>query len=118
MFFVDSLDSVTNIEPAILLIVNSIPKYIDITHSLLEFLFLLVDNHDVERKDIINHGVLSAFYMLVRKGVVRSLDVLVNCDAISPFLKQRLGSGIYEINCYHGIEASFKVVLFEFAKSI
>ncbi|KAH7854596.1 hypothetical protein Vadar_015769 [Vaccinium darrowii] len=91
LFFDERLDNVMNIEPAILLIVNSIPKYIDMTHTLLEFLLLLMDNYDVERKDIINHGVLSAFSMLVRRGVVRSLDVVVNCDAISPFLRQRLG---------------------------
>ncbi|KAH7853766.1 hypothetical protein Vadar_006338 [Vaccinium darrowii] len=90
LFFDERLDNVMNIEPAILLIVNSIPKYTDMTHTLLEFLLLLMDNYDVERKDIINHGVLSAFSMLVRRGVVRSLDVVVNCDAISPFLRQRL----------------------------
>ncbi|KAI8536435.1 hypothetical protein RHMOL_Rhmol10G0257000 [Rhododendron molle] len=90
LFFDGRLDSVMNIEPAIFLMVHSIPKYIDVTQTLLEFLFLLMENYDVERKDIINHGALSAFCMLVRKGVVRSLDILVNCDAISPFLKQRL----------------------------
>ncbi|KAG5517420.1 hypothetical protein RHGRI_037979 [Rhododendron griersonianum] len=90
LFFDERLDNVMNIEPAILLIVHSIPKYIDVTHTLLEFLFLLMENYDVGRKDIINHGVLSAFCMLVRKGVLCSLDILVNCDAISPFLKQRL----------------------------
>ncbi|KAH7836852.1 hypothetical protein Vadar_006422 [Vaccinium darrowii] len=90
LFFDERLDNVMNIEPAILLIMNSIPKYIDMTHTLLEFLLLLMDNCDVERKDIINHGVLSAFSMLVRRGVVQSLDVVVNCDAISPLLRQRL----------------------------
>ncbi|KAF7119626.1 hypothetical protein RHSIM_Rhsim13G0218500 [Rhododendron simsii] len=90
LFFDERLENVMNIEPAILAIVHSIPKYIDVAHTLLEFLFLLIKNYDVGRKDIINHGVLSAFCMLVRKGVVRSLDILVNCDAISPVLKQRL----------------------------
>ncbi|XAR64828.1 hypothetical protein NMG60_11008687 [Bertholletia excelsa] len=91
LFFDEREDNIMNIEPAILLMVNSIPKYIDITHSLLEFLFLLVDNYDIERKDMINRGVFSAFCILVRKGVVHSLDILVNCDALSPLLKQRLG---------------------------
>lgn len=91
LFFDERLDSIMNIEPAILLMVHSIPKYIDMTHTLLEFLFLLMDNYDVERKDIIKHGVLSAFCMLVRKGVVHSFDILINCDALSPYLKQRLG---------------------------
>ncbi|KAI8526154.1 hypothetical protein RHMOL_Rhmol13G0287000 [Rhododendron molle] len=90
LFLDERLENVMNIEPAILVIVRSIPKYIDVAHTLLEFLFLLMENYDVGRKDIINHGVLSAFCMLVRKGVVRSLDILVNCDAISPVFKQRL----------------------------
>ncbi|KAF2311804.1 hypothetical protein GH714_026806 [Hevea brasiliensis] len=36
-------------------------------------------------------GLSSAFNSLVQKGVVRSLDVLTSCDALSPFLKERLG---------------------------
>ncbi|XP_057480563.1 uncharacterized protein LOC130767656 [Actinidia eriantha] len=90
LFFDESFDNVMNIEPAILLIVHSIPKYIDMTHMLLEFLFLLMENYDFERNDIINRGILSAFCTLVRKGVVDSFDVFINCDALAPFLKQRL----------------------------
>ncbi|KAK9273870.1 hypothetical protein L1049_018682 [Liquidambar formosana] len=71
--------------------VRSIPKYIDMTHTLLEFLFLLVDNYDVEQNHFIVRGVLSAFSILVRKGVVHSLDTLTSCDSLSPFLKERIG---------------------------
>ncbi|KAI9082392.1 hypothetical protein K1719_035815 [Acacia pycnantha] len=53
LFFNESVDNIMNIEPAMLLMVHSIPKYIDMTHTLVEFLLLLVDNFDVERKDII-----------------------------------------------------------------
>ncbi|KAK9922605.1 hypothetical protein M0R45_031063 [Rubus argutus] len=79
-----------NIEPAMLLMVYSIPRYIDVTHTLLEFLFLLVDSYDVEHKDSMAKGVSSSFSVLVKKGVIRSLDVLTSCDALSRVMKERL----------------------------
>lgn len=90
LFFDERVDNIMNIEPAMLLMVHSIPKYIDITHKLLEFLFLLVDSYDVERNHIINRGVLSAFSILARKGVVHSLGVLTSCSTLSPLLRERL----------------------------
>lgn len=57
---------VSNIERALLLMVSSTPKYIDMTF--LKFLFLLVDNRDVQRIDIIEvKGASSAFTVLLRK---------------------------------------------------
>lgn len=90
LFFDERVDNIMNIEPAILLMVISIPRYIDITHTLLEFLFLLVDNYDIQRKNVIVRGVSSSFSLLLRKGVIQSLDVLTSCDALSPFLRERL----------------------------
>ncbi|KAG6418577.1 hypothetical protein SASPL_120781 [Salvia splendens] len=80
----------TNIEPALLLMVHSIPEYIDITNSLFEFLFLLLDNYDLERKEIVLRGISSSLHTLLRKGVVGSLEVLTRCDKISLNLKERL----------------------------
>ncbi|KAK2975632.1 hypothetical protein RJ640_021077 [Escallonia rubra] len=91
LFFDERVDNLMNIEPAILLMVNSLPKYLDVTQTLLEFLLLLVENYDVERKDLVVHGVSSALDVIVRKGVVQSLNVLTHCDMISPFLRERLG---------------------------
>ncbi|KAI7755028.1 hypothetical protein M8C21_030962 [Ambrosia artemisiifolia] len=90
LFFDEGVDNIMNIEPAILLMVNSVPKYIHMTHNLLEFLFLLVDHYDIDRKDLILKGVSCALDVLKRKGVVQSFDVLTCCDALSPFLKERL----------------------------
>ncbi|GAB2277065.1 hypothetical protein Dimus_011773 [Dionaea muscipula] len=90
LFFDDVVDNIMNIEPAILLMVNSIPRYMDITHNLLEFLVLLVDNYDVERQNIILKGVSSAFSILISRGVICSLDVLTSCDTLSPILKERV----------------------------
>lgn len=91
LFFDERTDNIMNIEPAMLLMVNSVPKYVDITHTLLEFLLLLVDNYDIERKDLIVRGVASAFKMLVRKGVVGSIHVLSASDTLSPQLREWLG---------------------------
>ncbi|KAL2232694.1 integrator complex subunit 3 isoform X1 [Sesamum indicum] len=91
IFFDEKVDNIMNIEPAVLLMVHSIPRYIDITHSLLEFLFILLDNYDVERKEIVSRGISTALHALTRKGVVQSLDVLTSCDMLSPIFKERLG---------------------------
>ncbi|XP_062011146.1 uncharacterized protein LOC133727755 [Rosa rugosa] len=91
LFFHESIDNVMNIEPAMLLMVSSVPRYIYVTHTLLEFLFLLVDNYDVNHHDIMVKGVLSSFSVLGKKGVIRSLDVLICCDSLSPILRERLG---------------------------
>ncbi|PWZ16264.1 Integrator complex subunit 3 [Zea mays] len=90
LFFEDGMGSVMNIEPAMLLMVNSVSQYADITNMLLEFLFLLIDNYDVQRKEVIAHCVRSAFGVLVKKGVVPSLEPLTGCDKLSPLLRQKL----------------------------
>ncbi|TYG67459.1 hypothetical protein ES288_D05G077900v1 [Gossypium darwinii] len=90
LFFNEKVDNIMNIEPAMLLMVCSLPKYVNFTHSLLEFLLLLVDNYDLDRKTIILRGVSSAFNSLVQKGVVHSLDVLTRCNVLSPFIRERL----------------------------
>lgn len=90
LFFDEKIDNIMNIEPAMLLMAHSISRYIDMTHTLLEFLFLLVDNYDVERINLVVKGVSSSFSVLVQRGVIHSLDVLISCDALSPFLKERL----------------------------
>ena len=66
LFIDERVDNIINIEPAMLLMVYSTPKYIDMT--LLKFLFLLVDNYDVRHIDIIEvKGVSSAFTVLLIK---------------------------------------------------
>ncbi|XP_071686717.1 uncharacterized protein [Rutidosis leptorrhynchoides] len=89
LFFNKEVDNVMNIEPGILLMINSVPKYADMTNNLLEFLFLLMDHYDIEKKDLIFKGVSSALDVVERKGVVQSFDALTNCGVIYPFLKER-----------------------------
>ncbi|CAD6254482.1 unnamed protein product [Miscanthus lutarioriparius] len=90
LFFEEGRGSVMNIEPAMLLMVNSVSQYTDITNMLLELLFLLIDNYDVQRKEAIALCVRSAFGVLVKKGVVPSLEPLKGCDKLSPLLRQKL----------------------------
>lgn len=90
LFFEEVRANVMNIEPAMLLMMNSVSQYTDITNMLLEFLFLLIDNYDVGRKEAIAECVRSAFGVLVKKGVVPSLEPLTGCEKLSPLLRQKL----------------------------
>ncbi|GER46962.1 integrator complex subunit-like protein [Striga asiatica] len=91
LFFDEKVDStIMNVEPAVLLMVHSLPKYADITNSLLEFLFILLDGYDLERKELVARGICGAFRALLRKGVVQSWDILISCDMVSSNLKERL----------------------------
>ncbi|KZV33979.1 integrator complex subunit 3-like [Dorcoceras hygrometricum] len=101
LFFDEKIDNIMNLEPAILLMVHFLPTYIDVTNSLLEFLFMLLDNYDVERKEMILRGISTALDVIVRKGVIQSLDVLTSCDRLSPFLKQRLGKVLSDSQVQH-----------------
>ncbi|KAH9619228.1 hypothetical protein KSS87_005785 [Heliosperma pusillum] len=98
LFFDEKVDNFMNVEPAMLLMVNSIPSYIDITNSLLEFLLLLVENYDMDRKNVILKGVSSAMSLLVRKGVISSLDVLTSCNLIYPYVKKLLEKFMLEVD--------------------
>ncbi|XP_025827256.1 integrator complex subunit 3 [Panicum hallii] len=90
LFFEEGRGSIMNIEPAMLLMVNSVSQYTDITNMLLEFLFLLIDNYDVRRKHAIACCVRSAFEVLVKKRVISSLEQLTCCEKLSPLLRQKL----------------------------
>lgn len=92
LFFTDKIDNLMNIEPAIHLMVHSIPKYIDITQSLLDFLFLLMEHYDPNRKELIWRGISSSFEILIRKGVVRSLEPILSFNVIAPLLREKLTS--------------------------
>lgn len=90
LFFMTKTDNIMNIEPAILLMVHSIPKYVDMTHSLLEFLFLLVENYDPGRRDLIQKGVTASIDILIGKGVVQSLKPLSASGLVNPALREKL----------------------------
>lgn len=96
LFFNEAVDNIMDIEPAMLLMVSSVPQYMEITHCLLDFLFLLVDNYDVQRKGFIAKGVLDAFNALVKRGLVHSMEFLTNCEKLSPFLREKLSEFLFD----------------------
>eukprot|EP00736_Rhodelphis_marinus_P008747 Rmarinus@m.27157 len=70
-------DSIMDIEPAILLLIHSLPRYAEVTRGLLSFLMDLPGKFaQGTRKDAILRGMTTAFKYLVRKGVVSSLQPL------------------------------------------
>ncbi|XP_004241533.1 uncharacterized protein [Solanum lycopersicum] len=101
LFYDETTDNVMNIEPAILLMVNSIPNYIEVTRTLLEFLLIVVDNYDIERKEIVSRGVSTALSTLVKRGVVSSLDVLTRCDMIAPVHREMFGKLVLVMQGIH-----------------
>jgi integrator complex subunit 3 len=90
--FFSKAENIMNIEPAILLTVHSIPKYVDMTNSLLEFLFLLVENYDPVRRELIVKGVTGSIDILVGKGVVRSLEPLSANLLVAGGLREKLNA--------------------------
>ncbi|CAI6008070.1 unnamed protein product [Closterium sp. NIES-65] len=68
LFFMPKTDNIMNIEPAMLCMVHSLPKYAIMTNSLLEFLFLLLDNYDAAHRDVILRGI-SASIDILRDGM-------------------------------------------------
>ncbi|KAL6870887.1 hypothetical protein ACP4OV_014735 [Aristida adscensionis] len=90
LFFEEGRGSVMNIEPAMLLMVNSVSQYTDITSMLLEFLFLLIENYDVRRKEAVAQCVRNAFRVLVKQGVIPSFEPLTCCEKLPPLLRQKL----------------------------
>ncbi|ERN03085.1 uncharacterized protein LOC18431216 isoform X1 [Amborella trichopoda] len=109
-FFDEQFDNIMNIEPAMLLMLNSIHMHIDVTQTLLDFLFLVMDNYDVNRKEIIAQGIYTSLHALVRRGVVHSLEPLLSSSRISPMLREKLK------NCYDKTSNGYGNALFNVAK--
>ena len=84
------MDSLMNLEPAMLLMIHSLPKYASLTVKLLEFLFHTVDTFDPPRREQLARGVTAAVDVLVAKGVVRSLEPLCSAAALPEALRNRM----------------------------
>ncbi|KAK3255931.1 hypothetical protein CYMTET_34911, partial [Cymbomonas tetramitiformis] len=105
LFFNPKTDSIMNVEPALLLMVHSIPKYVEMTQSLLEFLFNIVDNWDPSRKAVLQRGVAATMDVLVGKGVVRCLDNITACAALPFSLRERVHH-TWPAHCAAPVESS------------
>ncbi|XP_049848458.1 integrator complex subunit 3-like [Schistocerca gregaria] len=86
LFFVPNKDNIMNVEPAMLLMMNSLNQYVDITIMLGEFLFNAVESYihlsyQPIREDI-RRGILNSAKIMLDKKVISSLDPLLNCPQI------------------------------------
>ncbi|KAI5056128.1 hypothetical protein GOP47_0029649 [Adiantum capillus-veneris] len=99
LFFMRNTDGLMNVEPALLLMVYSIPKYTDITQSLLEFLFSCMEYYDPQRKDLILCGVTASVDILIEKGVVQSLKPLFSSPHLALSLRKKLKE-YFSIYCH------------------
>jgi hypothetical protein len=87
-FFDPKTDNIMNIEPAMLLMIHSIPKYVDITASLLEFLLAECDQFDAIRPGEVQKGIHNSLRTILEKGVVTSLEPLYSCPLLDSNLRE------------------------------
>mmetsp|Transcript_36323 Transcript_36323/g.81850 ORF Transcript_36323/g.81850 Transcript_36323/m.81850 type:complete len:1098 (-) Transcript_36323:36-3329(-) len=90
LFYSPRNDSVMNIEPAALLITRSIPKWLDITVDLMEFMFALADLWNKPSVDRCREGIFHAAADCVQKGVIKSWAQVSMCPQINPVLRARV----------------------------
>eukprot|EP00112_Aurelia_sp_Birch-Aquarium-sp1_P003496 Seg1390.9 transcript_id=Seg1390.9/GoldUCD/mRNA.D3Y31 product="Integrator complex subunit 3" protein_id=Seg1390.9/GoldUCD/D3Y31 len=78
LFFLGEKDNIMNIEPAILLMQNSIKTHPTITYGLLEFICKIVKTYYPDHDSFIRQGIKRAFRNILDKRVVGSLSPLLN----------------------------------------
>eukprot|EP00741_Cyanophora_paradoxa_P013605 tig00020703_g13135.t1 len=102
-------DNLMNLEPGLLLMVHSLPKYSPSRApapprpapprregaaggraALLEFVVLAVEAYDPPRRARIAASVTASFRTLTSRGVLPDLAPLANCDALELLLRDRL----------------------------
>jgi len=59
-----------NIEPGMLLMMHSIPKYAPFTAQLLEFILVIMDIYYPANCDIIRRGIHNSLHIMLTKGVI------------------------------------------------
>src|SRR4051812_19601355 len=64
------------VEPAMLLMIHSIPKYAGLTATLMDFLIGAMEFYDLNRRDLIKQGVFNSLKIMLTKGVVTYVKLL------------------------------------------
>lgn len=90
LFFRAEETSIMNIEPGLLILINSVHKYANITSTLLEFLWFISFEYYPEKADNIKHCIDQSVLVCIKKGVVPSLDPLLKSANLSSDLKTYL----------------------------
>eukprot|EP01080_Neovahlkampfia_damariscottae_P005589 gene5589-9405_t len=89
LFYNPKLDSIMNLEPAMLLIVHSTnPKVYDVTSMLLDCLFRhMTAKNWIQSHEIVTSNVQRAIKQLIAKNVVSSLSVIMDCQLINQTIR-------------------------------
>eukprot|EP00743_Colponemidia_sp_Colp-15_P009348 GILK01010219.1.p1 GENE.GILK01010219.1~~GILK01010219.1.p1 ORF type:complete len:1151 (-),score=163.04 GILK01010219.1:154-3606(-) len=90
LFFQSKTDNLMNLEPGMLLMIHSLPKYADITNELLEFLVLAASSYDPPNQLRIRKNVHQAFKILQQRGVVNALEPLANDHRLEQSIRERV----------------------------
>ncbi|KAJ1958348.1 hypothetical protein IWQ62_004912 [Dispira parvispora] len=84
-FFYDpNVDSIMNIEPAILLMERSLDKYAFFTEILMEFLDFTVREYYPPMSSVLQAHMAMAMEDLLSKTVIKSLDIFTSCPELPP----------------------------------
>ena len=90
LFYTPAVDTFMNVEPAALLLLQSIPKYAAVTNSLLEFVSAAVDRFVPAAAARARRGLAAGADALVARGVLKSFDRLATASEVAPELRERV----------------------------
>eukprot|EP01117_Protostelium_nocturnum_P015802 TRINITY_DN6158_c0_g2_i1.p1 TRINITY_DN6158_c0_g2~~TRINITY_DN6158_c0_g2_i1.p1 ORF type:complete len:1108 (+),score=375.56 TRINITY_DN6158_c0_g2_i1:39-3362(+) len=82
LFYDPKMDNIMNIEPGMLLMINSVSKHTPMAASLIEFLVREMEFYDPTKKSMIKSGVYNSLGIMLRKGVVNTLAPLFMCPGL------------------------------------
>jgi len=77
LFFAGDKDNIMNIEPAMLLMHNSVRTHANITYSLLDFICRMSTNYCTKYANLTKQGLYHSFKNLLDKRVVSSLSAII-----------------------------------------
>ncbi|KAG0358330.1 Integrator complex subunit 3 [Gamsiella multidivaricata] len=89
LFYDPGRDNIMDIEPAILLMENSVERYPYITAILLEFLHFTIENYHPSLRDYIHKHIGMAAQDLVKKGVIRSFRFIFKAPSLDDYTPVR-----------------------------
>jgi len=87
LFYSGEKDNIMNIEPAMLLMHNSIKTHPSITYGLLEFICKISTGYFPDQQSLTKHGIKRAFRSILDKRVVGSLSPLLNNPRMDRHIK-------------------------------
>jgi integrator complex subunit 3 len=90
LFYDARKDNIMLIEPAILIMLNSLRTHINITVMLLDFLCRIVYTYHPQYKDHICVGITNAFRDSIEKRVIPSINVIADCGKLDKDIKTNL----------------------------